>query len=61
MNKDLEGRLDAICESLEIQRNEFEEAAKCCVEAIQGMDLRITRLEKWMIDMVTGQKTKAPL
>lgn len=61
MNKDLENRLDAMCESLELQKNEFEEAAKCCVEAIQGMNQRIERIEKWMIDIarVEGQKTKA--
>lgn len=48
MNDDLEKRLDAVCESLESQKFEFEEAAKCCVEAIYGMDQRLERLEKWM-------------
>ncbi len=48
MTEDLERRLDAVCESLDKQKFEFEEAAKCCVEAIQGMNERLERLEKWM-------------
>ena len=50
MNCDLEKRLDAVCESLEIQTHEFEDAAKLCVEAFHGMNQRLERIEKWMAD-----------
>lgn len=50
MNDELEQRLDAVCESLDVQKAEFEAAAKCCVEAIQGMNHRLERVEKWMLE-----------
>jgi exonuclease VII small subunit len=48
MSVDLEKRLDAVCESLEEQKHEFEEGAKICVEAMYGMHQRLERIEKWM-------------
>lgn len=46
--EDLEKRFDTLYALLDVQRYEFEEAAKCCVEAVQGMNERLERLEKWM-------------
>lgn len=48
MIEDLEKRLETIYASLDNQKFEFEEAARCCVEAIHGMNERLERLEKWM-------------
>jgi vacuolar-type H+-ATPase subunit I/STV1 len=48
MIKELEQRLDVICESLEGQKEEFEEAATLCAQAINGMNQRVERIEKWM-------------
>lgn len=50
MNNDLEKRLDAVCDSLHAQKMEFEEAAKCCVEAMEGINKRLERVEKWMLE-----------
>lgn len=47
---EIEKRVDAICESLESQKFEFEEAAKLCVEAVQGLHLRMERIEKWILE-----------
>ncbi|CEG60954.1 hypothetical protein [Legionella micdadei] len=47
---DLEKRLDAVCESLESQRQEFEEACHLVVEAINNMSQRVERIEKWMLN-----------
>lgn len=61
MNCDLEKRLDAVCESLEAQKYEFEEAAKLCVEAFHGMSQRLERVERWMAEKnkLKLAKTKA--
>jgi hypothetical protein len=61
MNADLERRLDAVCDSLEYQKNEFEEAARLCVEALHGMSQRLERVEKWMTEKnkLKLEKTKA--
>jgi len=61
MIDDLEKRLDAVCESLAHQKNEFEEAARLCVEALHGMSQRVERLEKWMTEKnrLKLEKTKA--
>ncbi len=48
MSSSLKNRLNAVYKSLEKQKLEFEEAAKCCVEIIQGMNERLERIEKWM-------------
>lgn len=60
MSVDLERRLDAVCESLEEQKNEFEEAAKMCVEAFHGMHQRLERIEQWMEakNQLKAEKTK---
>jgi hypothetical protein len=50
MIDDLERRLDAVCDSLEHQKSEFEEAARLCVEALYGMNQRVERIEKWMTE-----------
>lgn len=61
MNVDLEKRLDAVLESLELQKNEFEEGATMCVEALHGMHQRLERIEKWMetVNELNLEKTKA--
>lgn len=61
MSTDLEKRLDAVCESLDIQRNEFDQAAKCLIEAIQVMHERVERVEQWMLEKnkLRSVKTKA--
>jgi hypothetical protein len=43
-----EKRLDALLDSLEAMRLEYEETIKCCVEVIQGVNARLERLERWM-------------
>ncbi len=43
-----ERRLDALLDSLEAMRLEYEETIKCCVEVIQGVNARLERLEQWM-------------
>jgi len=50
MSVDLENKLDAVLESLEHQKNEFEEGATMCVEALHGMHQRLERIEKWMTE-----------
>lgn len=47
---ELESRLNAVLESLEAERKDFEEGAKLCVEAIHGMHERLERIEKWMLE-----------
>jgi hypothetical protein len=61
---DLQKRLDAVCDSLDVQVNEFEEAAKLCVEAIHGMHLRMERIEKWIAEsknLKQMERIKAPM
>lgn len=48
MNSELEQRLLSLYELLEEQKQELEDAAMLCVEAINGMNKRVERLEKWM-------------
>lgn len=50
MNSELEQRLLSLYELLEKQKQEFEDAAMLCVEAINGMNKRVERLEKWMTE-----------
>jgi hypothetical protein len=57
MTIDLEKRLDAICESLESQRLEFEKGVILCTEVVEGMHQRLERVEKWMSESL---KQKAP-
>jgi len=58
MNDDLQRRLNAVCESLDSQRQEFEEACNLVVEAIKEMSKRVERIEKWML---IKEKTKKKL
>jgi hypothetical protein len=55
MIADLERRLDAVCESFEASEAEFNQATKCLVESLQGIHLRLERIEKWILD-----REKAP-
>ncbi len=48
--EDLKKKVDLLDQLLEKQKFEFEEAAKCCVEAIHGMCQRLERIEKWMLE-----------
>jgi hypothetical protein len=54
---DLEQRLDAVCESMELAKAEFEQATQCCVEAIQGMNRRVERLEIFLNENSTWNLT----
>lgn len=45
---DLEQRLDAVCESLESARAEFNQASQCVVEALTGTHERLERIESWI-------------
>lgn len=47
---DLEKRFDAVCESLEEKRQEFEEACQLLVDAIGALNNRVERIEKWMLE-----------
>lgn len=48
MNADLEKRLDTIYESMQAAENEFNEATKCLLEALEGIHQRMERIEKWI-------------
>lgn len=48
MIADLERQVDAICESMEQAKDEFEQAAILCAEAIKGIHDRLERIETWM-------------
>jgi prefoldin subunit 5 len=50
MTNDLATRLDDVCESLERQRKEFEEAILLCGEIIKNMSERMERVEQWMLE-----------
>ena len=46
-------------EKLEEQKQEFEEAATLCAQAIHGMNQRVERIEKWMEIVTQLNKKKA--
>ncbi len=45
---DLEQRLDAICESMESAKTEYEQSTQCLVEALTGFHQRLEYIEKWI-------------
>ena len=52
MSKDLENRLDAVCESLDASKEEFNQATQCLVESLTAIHERLELIEKW----ITNQK-----
>lgn len=56
----LEERLDAICESIEQLRAEFEDGAKLCAGLLHDMHLKMERIEKWITTKVAFTNKKNP-
>ena len=48
MSEDLEKRLDAVCESMELSAADYDQSTKCLVEALQGIHERLENIEKWI-------------
>jgi tetrahydromethanopterin S-methyltransferase subunit G len=48
MSEDLEKRLDAVCESMDTAKTEFDEATKCLVESLTSIHERLENIEKWI-------------
>ena len=51
-------RLDAVCELMESEAAEYNQATRCLVEALQGIHERLERIEKW-IENEKNQAAKA--
>jgi len=51
---DLEQRLDAVCESMDAAKAEFEQSTQCLVEALTGIHQRLERIEKWIENQEKG-------
>jgi hypothetical protein len=51
MTEKIKVSIEELMIELEKQKFDFEEATKCCVEAIGGMNKRLERIEKWILDL----------
>lgn len=47
---DLEQRLDAVCESMELAKAEFEQGTQCLVESLTAIHERLELIEKWIME-----------
>lgn len=47
---DLEQRLDAVCESMDVSKSEFEQATQCLVDSLTTIHERLEQIEKWIMD-----------
>lgn len=56
--RDLEQRLDAVCESMESAAADYNQSTQCLAEALQGIHERMERIEKW-IENEKNQAAKA--
>lgn len=45
---DWEQRLDAVCESMDLAKAEFEQATQCLVDSLKAFHERLERIEKWI-------------
>lgn len=47
---DLEQRLDAVCESMDLAKAEFEQATQCLVDSLTSIHERLEQIEKWIME-----------
>ena len=52
---DLEQRLDAVCETMDEAKNEFEQATHCLVESLTAIHQRLGNIESWIESQVKTQ------
>lgn len=45
---DVEQRIDAVCESMDLAKAEFEQATQLLVESLKAIHERLERVEKWI-------------
>ncbi len=53
--KDLELRIDEVCESMKSAETEFNQATQCLVEVLTAINERLERIESWIKSQVDGE------